>query len=200
DLAMTCAVTVPGVADPVEADVTLTDVNETGEDRTDVASIAIDGFDAAELGTASSAAVSVIQTEAVALGLGDVDVTCQEPADEEVGTTFGCASASSLGVVNWVVTITETDRISANTTNLIRADLAETVEQVAVESLEAQAGSTLGVENFECGPGPFVLDASSAMVCALTDPTTGLVYDATLTFTDLETGSFQVNVANEPRP
>jgi hypothetical protein len=148
---------------------------------------------------AAATATSLIEAEALALGLGDVNVSCEEPADDQVGTTFGCTSESSLGVVDWVVTVSDADKISAVTTNLVRADLADTIEQAAVESLEAQVGSTLGVENFDCGPGPFVLDANLAMVCALTEPTNGEVYDATLTFTDLATARFQISVSTEPR-
>lgn len=140
-----------------------------------------------------------IQAEAATLGLTDVAVTCEDPLDAEVGTSFGCVSTTSLGTVDWVVTIAEGARIQAATVNLIRADLAGTIEQVAVESLEAQAGAPLGLENFDCGPGPFVLDANLAMVCALTQPTSGQIYDATLTFTDLDTGAFRVTVAEDPR-
>lgn len=199
DLTLTCVVTVPGLEAPVEAEVAFTDITEPDQDRTDLDSIVIDELGLIGTAAASAAGVEVIETEAVALGLGEVIVTCEEPADEEAGTSFVCTSASSLGLVEWVATITEVGRVSASSTNLIRAEAAEPVERTAVETLEAEVGAPLGLENFDCGPGPFVLDADLSMVCALTQPTSGEVYDATLTFTDLETGAFRIRVATEPR-
>jgi len=190
DLTIECVVSGPG-GDPVPAVIVLTDVTETGDDETNVASI--------EIGTQSEAAAALIAAESEALGLGEVQVDCDDPPSQDVGTTFECRSTAELGVVSWVVTIEEDDNIGVVTTNLIRADVADRIEAAAVASLEAETGQALGVENFDCGPGPFVLDERSAIVCALTSPTSGEVFDAVLTFTDLDTGAFQVLVADEPR-
>lgn len=116
-----------------------------------------------------------------------------------MGTTFDCVATSELGEVFWVATLAENDSVTAVTTNLVTAEGISKVEDAAVATLEQQTGSTLGGENFDCREGPVILSEDSSMVCALTSPSSGDVFDATLTFADTTTGKFDIVVATEPR-
>ena len=84
------------------------------------------------------------------------------------------------------------------------AEIAGTISgwwtsRAAVRLLEEQIGSEIGRDNLECGDGPIALDEDSSVLCAITDPTSGDVYDATLTVSDTTTGEFDIVVADEPR-
>lgn len=113
--------------------------------------------------------------------------------------TFDCVGVSETGEVSWVATITKDDSVNAVTTNLVTAESIPRIEEAAVTSLEQQAGATLGGENFDCGEGPVILAEDSSMICALTSPSSGDIFDATLTFTDTAAGKFDMVVAEEPR-
>jgi hypothetical protein len=133
-------------------------------------------------------------------GLGEITATCAEPANNDPGATFTCTSPTDFGEVEWLATMADEKTVEVESVNLVTKEILPQIEQAAVTSLENQLGVPLGVENFDCGVNPVVLTAELTMVCALTDPAdASLVYDATLAFTDLETGSFDVEVAEQPR-
>ena len=132
--------------------------------------------------------------------LGELTATCDEPADEEAGTTFECTSTGELGEIAWLTTIEQDDKIAVKSTNLVTADALEDLEDAAVGVLEEQIGGEIGAENLECGDGPVILDADGATLCALTDPSSPQdVYDATLFVTDVDSGEFRIEVADVPR-
>lgn len=150
-------------------------------------------------GSPADGAVDEIEARSVELELGETEAICEEPADEGVGTAFSCTGVSGAGEVDWVATIGEGDGIKVVTTNLVTAESIPRIEEVAVATLEEQVEQPLGLENFDCGEGSIVLGAGNTAVCALTDPGSGSIYDATLTFTDTQAGAFDIVVADEPR-
>lgn len=151
-------------------------------------------------GSPRSAAESAIEGDlAEDGGLGEVEATCDEPASDEVGEEFTCTSTSDLGPLRWRVTIGEDDKVDVQSVNLVTAEGLDLLETEAVRLLEEQIGSEIGRDNLECGDGPIALDEDSSVLCAITDPASGDVYDATLTVSDTTTGEFDIVVADEPR-
>ena len=151
--------------------------------------------------TPKGAAEKLIEGDlATQLGLGKIAATCETPPDRDAGTTFTCASPTEFGTISWLATMADKDNINVESTNLVKADVLPDIERVAVASLEQEVGQPLGVENFHCGDKPVVLSADNTMVCALTDPADpNVVYDATVTVTDLATGAITVAVSDTPR-
>ena len=49
----------------------------------------------------------------------------------------------------------------------------------------------------ECGDESVILDSNMQMTCALTDPPTGVVFDALVTVNDTDTGDFNVAIIGE---
>ena len=134
--------------------------------------------------------------------LGDLSATCEEPDDPEPGDVFACTATTDDGrTIEFTATVEEDDKVNVQSTNLITAEGLGTIEEVAVAALEAEIGQTLGVENFDCGSEPVVIDVpDGTLTCALTDPGNGDVYDAEVTLPSLEdVGSLTVQVATEPR-
>ncbi len=151
-------------------------------------------------GDAASGAEDLIEGElADELGLTDMSATCDDPVDESPGTAFTCTSTSEVGEIRWTAVIGEDDVVNVDSVNLVTADDLAGIEVAAVDLIEAQAGRTLGYENFDCGDGPVAVGTDNTFDCELTDPDNGDIYDATIEITDFQAGSFQVEVADEPR-
>ena len=86
-----------------------------------------------------------------------------------------------------------------SSTNLILARALPAVETGAVTALEEAVGLTLGTESFDCGDTTVILD-SGTLLCTLTDPANGDLYDAVVTIEDMDTMALNVVVADAPRP
>lgn len=136
-------------------------------------------------------------------GLGALEASCEDPADDpEVGDTFTCTATTTTGAtVEFVATVADDKKVEVETTNLITADALASVEQAAVAALEQETGLTLGVENFSCGDAAVVIDVETEyLTCALTDPSTGEVYDAQVDIESLDdVTNLTVQVADQPR-
>ncbi len=85
-------------------------------------------------------------------------------------------------------------------TNVLLAEDMPTLEVAAVDALNTEFEFGLGPDDIDCGSELVVLDASQTLVCGLTETATGDVYDATLTITDIDTGAFDIAIADSPRP
>jgi hypothetical protein len=135
--------------------------------------------------------------------LGDLSATCEKPDDPSPGDVFNCTGTTDDGrTVEFTATVEEDDKVNVQSTNLITVEGLGTIEEVAVAALEEEIGQTLGVENFDCGAEPIIIDVpDGTLTCALTDPGNGDVYDAEVTLPSLEDiGSLTVQVADAPRP
>jgi hypothetical protein len=149
--------------------------------------------------TPDGVAKKLIEGElATQLGLGQVTATCDKPPNSDVGTTFNCTSTSDVGAIQWKATMTDAKTVSVDSTNLIRADVLPQVEAAAASALAAQVGG-LDASAVDCGTKAVVLAADQSMLCAVTDPGDGTIHDATLTFTDVTTGKFNVDVSPTAR-
>lgn len=150
--------------------------------------------------TPTNSAEDAIEGElATEAGLTDVSADCEVPPNSDVGTTFGCTSSSNAGEVRWLVTIEEDDIVNVQSLNLLSDTDVVNLEQAAVDIIEQQAGRALGYENYSCGTGPVALATDNVLACELTDPDNGDIYDSTIEITDFDTGTFNVEVAEQPR-
>ena len=133
--------------------------------------------------------------------LGDLSATCEEPDDPEPGDVFACTATTEDGrTVEFTATVEEDDKVNVESTNLITVDGLGTIEEVAVAALEEEIGQPLGVENFDCGSEPVIINVTEEfLICALTDPASGEVYEAQVDIPSLDdVGSLTVQVAEAP--
>lgn len=150
--------------------------------------------------TATNAAEDVIEGDAATqLGLTDVSADCGIPPDTEAGTTFTCTSTSNIGDIDYLATIVDDETVNVRWVNLIDDEYIAALEVAAVNALETQSNLALGLENFDCGDGPRLLPDESTVLCELTDPSNGDLYDTTLLITDYENIRFDIEVAENPR-
>lgn len=150
--------------------------------------------------TPAEAAVDLIEGDAMAqrLGVGPItEAVCQDPLNEDVGTVFTCTSQSEGQSINFDVLLEEDDRIFAGPTNVMDSLALTRLEAVAVQELNGQNNFTLPEAAMECGDRSVILDANQQMTCALTDPETGVVFDALVTVTDTAAGTFDVQIVGE---
>ncbi len=167
-----------------------------------IAALAVSGcsFSASVGGSPTSAAEELIEDDLAAqLGFGDVEAECGEPLNEDEGSTFLCTSESDQGLVRWEATIVDEDRVNVQSLNVLVDDDVLALEGAAAVEIEEVVGLPLGAENFDCGEPPVVLGDTDQLLCALTDPANGDVYDTTVTITDASTGAFEFEIAEEPR-
>ena len=150
--------------------------------------------------TPEGVAKELIEGELAAdAGLGEITATCEEPPNSDPGTTFECTSPTDYGEIRWLAEMADEDTVNVSSLNLLYGDDLAGLEEAAVASLEAQVGIALGTENLDCGDDLVVLGADLTVACALTDPDNGDVYDTEISFTDLQTGQFDIVVADQPR-
>ena len=145
-------------------------------------------------------AVELIEGTAMAQRLG-VDpisgVTCDDPPNQAVGTVFACRGESAGQQIDFDVLFDDEDSIFAGPTNVVDPAGLERLENVAVEQLNSENGFQLPLEAMECGDGGVILDAEMQMLCALTEPDTGTVFDVLVTVTNTESGAFSLVVVGE---
>lgn len=157
-------------------------------------------FSASVGGSPESAAEDLIEDELAGdLTLGEVEAECGEPPNDDEGSTFQCTSETDRGLVRWEATIVDEDTVNVQSVNILVGSDVAALEGAAVVEVEQVVGATLGTENFDCGGAPLVLGTDDELVCALTDPANGDVYDTTVFITDMSTGAFEFEVAPEPR-
>ena len=150
-----------------------------------------------------TAAEKVINEEISKIaGLSQLEGLCDKPANTEVGETFKCTAETEDGeTIAFIATIGKEDRVEVESTNLIIPDGLEQIEAIAVRALEQEIGQTLGAQNFDCGRKGVVIDVDKeVLTCTLTDPDSGLEYDAEVDIPDLSDPSdLTVTVADTPR-
>ena len=140
-------------------------------------------------------------TVAETAGLGDLSPVCPEVADAAVGVTWDCTAATAdqrlialRGVVN------EVGQVELATTNMIAAGALPSFERAAVDALNTQVpGANLVEESIDCGDTSVVFGQDRVLVCALSDPHTGQIFDVSLTIEDIESRQFSLKVAEAPR-
>ncbi len=131
----------------------------------------------------SGSAADLIEGElADQAGFGALTAECGTPGDEPgVGDTFDCTGATEDGrTIEFTATVTAEDTFDIVSTNVILpSDLGE-LEALTAQSIGESLGVTLPADSVDCGTEPVIVDAGATMLCAVTDPDTGDVYDTTL--------------------
>ena len=128
-------------------------------------------------------------------GLGEIDAVCEVPPNSDEGTTFTCTADAEIGLTRWGAEMISEDTVQIRPLNLLNDEEIGILEEAAI----VQLGVTIDAENMDCGVGPILLADDLSIPCALTDPTTGDVFDATVQITDLETGGLEVQLSDTPR-
>lgn len=122
---------------------------------------------------------------------------CDDVDDPEVGVSFECTGTTDDGrVIEFVTLIDEEDHISVDSVNVVNAGAVDRFAAAAADALSEQAGVALDASAVDCGDEAIVLDESMTLACSVTDPTDGAVYDASIIITDLDEGSFDVEVGD----
>jgi hypothetical protein len=135
------------------------------------------------------------------IGLGDLKAACDKPEKKTpiVGDTFKCTATTKDGeVIELLAEVDKPKHFNVNTTNLVAADAVPKYGEAAAGWLANELGIDLASENMDCGAKSLVLQ-DNKMQCAVTDPSTGDVYDATVTIADDFNSIENVEVAEEPR-
>jgi hypothetical protein len=140
------------------------------------------------------AAVELIEGElADGIGLGALEADCPEVSDPEVGTEFGCTATTPDGdVIEFAGLIDREDHIDVNTTNVIVADAIVNIEAAGIDLVNETEGATLDASAMDCGDASIIIPADGVVECTLTDTSSGDLYDAVYTVTDVATGDFSL--------
>ena len=89
--------------------------------------------------------------------------------------------------------------IVASTTNVVRPDVLAVIEETVIDSMNDQGDFGLTTDAIDCGGQAVVLDADRIFRCGLTEPETDNVFDTIIRVNDLDTISFDFEVATAPR-
>lgn len=148
-----------------------------------------------------AAAMKVIEGDISTQGVGKLKAACDDPAGKpKVGDVFTCTGTNEDGqVIDFTATIEDGGKVNVLSVNVLSDEDITNIEKVAVDALESSIGETLGVENLDCGVGPQIIE-TEGIICALTDPGNGDVYDSTVTISDLsDLSTLKIVVADAPR-
>lgn len=156
-------------------------------------------------GSAADTGEVVIEEElAEQIGLGDLEATCNEPEGLKEGETFTCtATTTDDQTLEFLGTMTSDDEFEVVTSNLLVASDVEAIRAEGATVLSEEIGVPISADDIECADGSIVLDDAGDFLCAITDTSTGDVFDLTVSTGGLEPGvgvrelSFQV--ADAPR-
>lgn len=150
------------------------------------------------------AAVNVIQGKLQdTLGIGDLAGECEDPASNDVGTTFACtATTPDDRTITFTAEIQDGKTVNVQSTNVLTVENLRGIESEAARILSEKVGQTLPAKSINCGSEPVIAAAGEAFVCALTDPgNPKSVYDTSITLDDLTNPThLDVEVASTPRP
>lgn len=134
------------------------------------------------------------------LGLGPLVGICNDPGPVAVGSTFACTATTEPGdVVQLSGQVNPEGRIELTTTNVVSSAALPSFEREAAAALNNSVGSNFTAESVDCGVAAVVLGADFVLPCALNMPSSGDVFDLTLTITDLDARRFSLVVGDQPR-
>lgn len=145
------------------------------------------------------AAINLINGDlAQSVGRGPLATTCGEVADPQVGTEFECRSRTEDNEqIDWAVVVDREDHIDVQSQNVVLVSVLPELETNAVTALYG-TDNPLGVA-IDCGERSRILDANTMVCDAAAAAEPSVIHDATFTFSDVETGDFEVIVSEEPR-
>lgn len=150
---------------------------------------------------AAAAAIDLIEGElADQAGIGPLEARCEEIDDPQPADSFTCTATTESGeTIRFDAIMEEDDIVDVESVNLVTVDGLDTIESLAVQVLEENVGATLGRGNFDCGDTGLVVEPGGTIMCVLTDPASGTLYDATVTVEVLDPIEIFVEVGDAPR-
>lgn len=140
-------------------------------------------------GDAARSGETVIETElADQIGIGDLDATCDQPDDSEVGTEFRCtATTDDDRTVEFLGAFTAEDEIFVAPTNLLTQSEVTIVKDQAAAVLSPEVGVDIDPTWIACPTDdPLFLGGpvdEGVVECTITDPAGG-TYDLTVTLSE----------------
>jgi hypothetical protein len=135
-----------------------------------------------------------------ALGLGPLVGICNDPGPLAVGSAFSCTATTEVGDVVQIDGVVNSEgRIELATSNVVSDAALPSFEREAAATLNNSVGSNFTAESVDCGVGSIVLGSDFVLPCALMMPSSGDVFDLTLTITDLDGRRFGLVVGDAPR-
>lgn len=136
-------------------------------------------------------------------GLGPLEGECDEIDEPEVGDTFACTGTTGDGqVIQFTAEVTsedgtDADGVDVNSVNLLAPSAVPGLVDQAAEVLGREVGVALTGDDLACPADAVVVEVDTTIVCELTDPTNGDVFEATITITDPETAGFVIDVGDQ---
>ncbi len=125
------------------------------------------------------------------IGVGELDASCDEPEDREVGTEFRCTATTEDGrTIEFLGVFTSEDEIFLSPTNLLTTGEVTLVAEQSAAVLSPEVGVDIDPSQITCPPDdPLFLDTSagdgSAVVeCTITDTESGTTFSLTVTLSD----------------
>lgn len=135
------------------------------------------------------------------VGLGPLVGVCSELGPLVIGSSFACTATTGPGDVIQIQGVVNPEgHLQLTTTNLVSIAALPSFERGAAAALNSEVGSDFTAEAVDCGDAAVVLPSDFTMGCALVMPSSGQVFDLTLTITDLDARNFSLVVAENPRP
>lgn len=155
-------------------------------------SFSLGGFDYS--GRAQELIEDELQDE---IGLGDLDVECQEFDDDAVGNTSSCTATTTDGeVVRFETTIEPDNFVDVQTTNFLNADFVARLETDALALLFTDPTERQGI-TLECGDTGLIVE-NLELICDIYDEP-AVIYDASVTFNDNTFSDYNIMIAEQPR-
>lgn len=156
-------------------------------------------------GDATETAEALIESEiAEQVGLGDLDATCDDPPNNDVGTTYDCTATTADGqTLTFLTRFTAEDEIFVQPSNVLVESEIPVIEAEAARVLGPEIGVEIDPETIECPTAAaIVLPEDGTIDCTIVRPDDGVVFPLTITLEnfDFDTG-FQnlfVQVGDEP--
>lgn len=143
-------------------------------------------------GDAAQSGETVIETEIEEqIGIGELDASCDQPEDDEIGTTFLCTASTEDGrVVEFLGAFTAEDEIFVSPTNLLRTQEVERLKIQAAQVLSPEVGVEIDPSQITCPEDdPLFMDTSGAegeavVECVITDEATSTSFPLTVTLSE----------------
>lgn len=148
--------------------------------------VACGGGDVAQSGE------TLIETELEEqIGVGELDASCDQPEDEEIGTEFLCTASTEDGrVIEFVGAFTAEDEIFVSPTNLLLTEEVERLKSQAAQVLSPEVGVEIDPSQITCPTEePLFMETSGSagdavVECTITDEATSTSFPLTVTLSD----------------
>ncbi len=147
-------------------------------------------------GDAAETAEALIEGQlAEEIGLGELNATCNQPADLTPGETFACTAITPDGkTIEFLGEMTTEDRLNVQSTNLLTESDVQAILPVIAAAVSDEVGTEVVADDLTCPSGGVILDDDGEFVCEILDRENGDVYAITIRTGGLEPGGGPKNL------